>query len=161
MNQPTNQDRFSPPWLLIVGLLLGGSLIVFMTWDSISGSFKQDRRGAVSSNLIVHLTNDNWQQEVVESKIPVLVDFTADWCGPCKNFAPVIDRLAERYQGKLKVASFDVGDTSFHKARKQAAQYGIDGIPCVMIFKGGDEPRFQKGGPSEAELIRAIDRVLQ
>jgi thioredoxin 1 len=158
MNQPTNPERASPPLLLVVGLLLGGALVVFTAWDAIAQFFGKDPAGSIH---VVKLTNDNWQKEVLESSIPVVVDFTAAWCGPCKALAPTIDKLADRYQGKIKVGKFDVGDNMFNNATKLAAEYGIKGVPHVLMFKGG-EAHFQfEGGGSEAELAKAIDRLLQ
>ena len=159
MNQPANPSSPSPPWLLIIGLLAGGGLLVFMAWDSIFATVKKDtQRGSVN---LVHLTNANWQKEVIESDIPVLVDFSAEWCGPCHQLAPTINTLADRYKGKVKVAKFDVGDQSFNKGTKLRQQYHIDGIPCVIVFKGG-EARFQsKGGTNESELVSVIERILQ
>jgi thioredoxin 1 len=158
MSQPTNPERASPSLLLVGGLLLGGALVVFTAWDAIAQFFG---KGPAGSANVVKLTNDNWQKEVVESSIPVVVDFTAAWCGPCKALAPTIDKLADRYQGKIKVGKFDVGDNMFNKATKLASEYGITGVPHVLMLKGG-EARFQfEGGGSEAELAKAIDRLLQ
>ena len=157
MNQPTNPERASPSLLLVGGLLLGGALVVFTAWDAITQFFGKDPAGSAH---VVKLTNDNWQKEVVESSIPVVVDFTAAWCGPCKALAPTIDKLADRFQGKIKVGKFDVGDNTFNKATKLAVEYGITGVPHVLIFKGG-EARFQfEGGGSETELAKAIETVL-
>ena len=157
MNQPTNPEPASPSLLLIGGLLLGAALVVFTAWDAIAQFFGKEHAGSAH---VVKLSNDNWEKEVVESSIPVVVDFTATWCAPCKALAPTIDKLADRYQGKVKVAKFDVGDNTFNKATKLAAAYGITGVPHVLIFKGG-EPHFQfEGGGSEAELAKAIETVL-
>jgi thioredoxin 1 len=163
MNPPPNIERVSPPWLLIIGLLLGGSLLVFMAWDSISGSFHPAGNSGPGSPHVVHLTEANWEKEVVQSKVPVLVDFTAKWCGPCQMLAPTIDKLADRYQGKVKIAKFDVGNQQFDKGGKMMAQYGLErAIPHVMLFKNG-EPRaqFPGGQTREAEFAAAIDRLLQ
>jgi thioredoxin len=156
MNQPTDQAGASGPWLLIIGLLLGAGLLVFMTWDGLTHSNR-----AKSSELVVAITEANWEKEVLDSDIPVVVDFSASWCGPCHAFAPTLDRIAERYQGKVKVGKLDVGDQSFNKAPNLKVQYNINGIPNIMIFKGGELRKQFAGGPSEAVLARAIDSVLK
>ena len=154
MNNPsTNGQR--APWLLIIGLLLGGGLLVFMSW----GSLAPDAPPGESKHL-VKLTVANWQSEVVDSDVPVLVDFTAEWCGPCKKFAPTVNKLADRYQGKVKIAKFDVGNNSFDKGGEVASKYQIRSIPFILIFKGG-QPHFTfMGGRSEAELVSALDSLL-
>jgi thioredoxin 1 len=158
MNQPTDQAGASGPWLLITGLLLGAGLLVFMTWDSLTHSSKDHAR---TSEHVVELTEANWEKEVLDSDLPVFVDFSAAWCPPCQAFAPTLDKLAERYKGKVKVGTLDVGDHSFNRAKKLAAQYDIKGIPNIMIFKRGELLFQSAGAPSEAELVRAIDAVLQ
>ena len=135
---------------------------MFMAWDSISASFTKTGSSGPGGTHIVHLTSATWEKEVIQSKIPVLVDFTGEWCGPCKLLAPTIDKLADRYQGKVKVAKFDVGSTKFEKAKGLVEQYRIEGIPHVILFKDG-EPRTQFSGSQtkEAEFAKAIDRLLQ
>ena len=158
MTQPTTQDSFSPPWFLIVGLLAGVAFVAFIIWDSAGPTQKKN-----ANPNVVELTQANWQKEVVESKIPVFVDFTASWCPPCRAFAPTVDKLAEQYKGKAKIAKFDMGDKSFSNGRKLAEKYGIDGIPHLMIFKGGDEPLAQFRGISdttEMEITQALDKIL-
>ena len=159
MNQPTTQPSYSPPWLLIVGLVLGVSFIAYIMWDTFVPS--SPKGSQTRSANVVELTSDTWQKEVIESKVPVVVDFTAKWCPPCQAFAPTLDKVADQYKGKVKVAKFDVGDHSFNKATKLAGEYGISGIPHIMIFKDGEPRRQFTGITSEVELTRAIERVLQ
>jgi thioredoxin 1 len=150
MNPPATQNGASPPWLFLGGLLLGALLLGFMVWDSIPPS-----KNASSAN-VVELTAENWEKEVVESKVPVVVDFWAPWCGPCKVFAPTIDKLADRYVGKVKVGKLNIDN-----ANKIAEAYGITTIPCTLIFHGGKEPVDSFSGvQSEAKLVKAIDKAL-
>ena len=79
------------------------------------------------------LTSENFDQEVLKSDIPVLVDFFATWCGPCKMIAPTIDQLAGEYEGKVKVGKLDVD-----QARDIASEYGIMSVPTLLIFKNGE-----------------------
>jgi thioredoxin 1 len=149
----------STPWFLIVGLLAGAGFVGYIVWDSARSSAKKG--GIATSEHVVELTLDNWQQEVVESKVPVFVDFTAKWCPPCKAFAPTVNRLAERYQGKIKVAKFDVGDHGFDMAGDLPKKYGFSGVPQIMLFDGGEKPLFQQGGgESENVLARRFDKLL-
>lgn len=111
----------------------------------------------MSSPNVVELTSANWDQEVTKSELPVLVDFWAPWCGPCRQLAPIIDRIADQYVGKLKVGKLNTDDN-----QELAIKYGISGIPQVLIFKGGDQPRERVVGLTpEANLVKVINRVLE
>jgi thioredoxin 1 len=109
------------------------------------------------ANQNVHqFTQDNWQKEVVESAVPVLVDFWAPWCGPCRQLAPTIDRIADQFAGKVKVGKVNVDDN-----QDLAVKYGINNIPRVYLFKGGEMPQRQLVGMQpESTLVKMINEVL-
>jgi thioredoxin 1 len=111
----------------------------------------------MASKNVMELTTANWEQEVVKSDVPVLVDFWAPWCGPCRALAPTIDRIAEQFAGRVKVGKLNTDDNS-----DVAIRYGITSIPQVLIFKGGDQPREKVVGLTpEPALVKAINRVLE
>jgi thioredoxin 1 len=111
----------------------------------------------MASENVVTLTSDNWEEEVVKSDKPVLVDFWAVWCGPCRQLAPTIDKIANDFAGKVKVAKLNTED-----ARDIATRYRISAIPQIMVFKGGDQPveRPSPGVKAEAEIVKMLNRVL-
>ena len=104
---------------------------------------------------IVELSDANFDQEVLKSEQPVLVDFWAAWCGPCKALAPTVDEVATQYAGKLKVAKMDVD-------RNQATpmRYGIRGIPALLLFKGGKVADQIVGYVPKDTIDRSLSRVL-
>ena len=111
----------------------------------------------MASANVVELTAANWDKEVVQSEKPVLVDFWAVWCGPCRALAPTIDRLADQFAGKVKVGKLNTDDSP-----DIAVRYGISSIPQVMIFKGSDQPVERTVGVQpEASLVKMINRVLE
>jgi thioredoxin 1 len=110
----------------------------------------------MASDNIVELTKDNWQQEVLDSDVPVLVDFWAPWCGPCRALGPTIDKLADKYAGKVKVGKLNTDDSP-----EIAVQYAISGIPQLLLFQGGGEPKERLVGlQSEGVLVKMLDRSL-
>ncbi|MBI4395281.1 MAG: thioredoxin [Candidatus Omnitrophica bacterium] len=101
------------------------------------------------------LTDGNFKSEVLDSKIPVLVDFWAEWCAPCRMVAPVVEKIAKQYAGRLKVGKVNVDDNA-----QTPAQYGIQGIPTLILFKGGQVVNQLVGFQSEQKLKSAIDSIL-
>ena len=104
---------------------------------------------------VVEFSSGNFEQEVMKSPIPVLVDLWAAWCGPCRMVAPVVEELAGTYQGKVKVGKLNVDD---HPA--VAARFRIMNIPTLLLFKGGQEADRIVGVVPKEELTRRIERVL-
>ena len=102
-------------------------------------------------------TADGWEREVLQSEQPVLVDFWAPWCGPCKALSPIIDRLADQFEGRVKIGKVNVED---HPS--VATEYAVSALPRILIFKGGRKPVRQIAGvPSERELAKALTSVLE
>jgi thioredoxin 1 len=108
----------------------------------------------VSKN-ISHITDDSFEAEVLKSDTPVLVDYWAEWCGPCKMIAPILDQIADEYAGKLKVAKLNIDDNP-----ATPPKYGIRGIPTLMIFKDGDVAAQKVGAVSKSQLTAFIDDSL-
>ena len=107
------------------------------------------------SSDIVYLTDDSFEQEVLQSEIPVLVDYWAEWCGPCKMIAPILDEIVGEYAGKLKVAKLNIDENS-----ATPPKYGIRGIPTLMIFKDGDVEATKVGALSKSQMTAFIDSSL-
>ena len=105
-----------------------------------------------STNTLV-VTDENFEQEVLQSDIPVLVDFWADWCGPCKIVGPTIDALASEYYGRVKVAKVNVDDNP-----ELTGQFGIRGIPTLILFKDGEPAETVVGAVTKSALAEVIDR---
>ncbi len=106
-----------------------------------------------SANISI-LTADSFGKEVLESQTPTLVDFWAEWCGPCKMLAPVLDELATEYAGKVTIAKVNIDD---HPAI--AAQYGVRAIPTLLVFKGGQVVEQMVGARSKRDLKASLDKA--
>ena len=104
------------------------------------------------SELIQHVTDDTFEPEVLKSDLPVLVDYWAEWCGPCKAIAPILEEVAKQYSGKLKIAKLDV-DANTEVPKK----FNIRGIPTLMIFKNGNMEAMKVGALSKSQLTAFLD----
>ena len=107
------------------------------------------------SEHIVYVTDDSFEDEVLKSEQPVLVDYWAEWCGPCKMIAPILDEIAGEYVGKLKIAKLNIDENPGTPPR-----YGIRGIPTLMLFKGGNVEATKVGAVSKSQLTAFIDSNL-
>ncbi|HMU90452.1 MAG TPA: thioredoxin TrxA [Pseudomonadales bacterium] len=107
------------------------------------------------SDAIVHVSDETFEQEVLKSPTPVLVDYWAAWCGPCRMIAPVLDELADDYNGRVKVCKVDIDQNEMTPAK-----YGVRGIPTLMLFKNGQVEATRVGAMSKSELTTFIDSNL-
>ena len=110
-----------------------------------------------SENVIV-VSAENFDSEVLQSDVPVLVDFWAPWCGPCKMLGPVIDQLADEYAGKAKVAKVDI--ESDEATKQLAMTQGVTSIPALMVFKEGEKVASEVGAQGKPKLAELIDNAL-
>ena len=104
------------------------------------------------SEHIKHVTDDSFEADVLKSTVPVLVDYWAEWCGPCKAIAPLLDEVAREYSGKITVAKVNVDEN-----QQIPQKYGIRGIPTLMLFKGGNIEATKVGALSKSQLSAFLD----
>ncbi|MBS0317445.1 MAG: thioredoxin TrxA [Proteobacteria bacterium] len=109
----------------------------------------------MASELIKHISDATFEADVLKSDKPVLVDYWAEWCGPCKAIAPILDELSASYQGKLQIAKLNVDEN-----RDIPAKFGIRGIPTLMMFKDGQLAATKVGAMSKAQMTAFIDQHL-
>ena len=100
---------------------------------------------------IREFTHENFDHEVLKSDLPVLVDFTATWCGPCKALAPIVEKIADEFEGKVKVGKLDIDDSP-----AVATKFGIRGVPTVVVFKGGKEAARHVGVTNKETLVKLL-----
>jgi len=117
--------------------------------------FNVHKEKAMASDLIKHITDTSFDADVLQSSQPVVVDFWAEWCGPCKMIAPILDEVAGAYEGKLQVTKMNVDEN-----RDIPAKFGIRGIPTLMIFKDGQLAATKVGAMSKSQLTAFIDQQL-
>jgi thioredoxin 1 len=110
------------------------------------------KRGRRVSEKIIHITDATFELEVLQSQTPVLVDYWAEWCGPCKMIAPALDQIASEYAGRLKVAKLNIDEN-----QSTPPKYGIRGIPTLMLFKNGNLEATKVGALSKSQLAAFID----
>jgi len=107
------------------------------------------------SEHIVHISDESFEEEVLQSERPVLIDYWAEWCGPCKMIAPVLDEIATEYSDRLKVVKLNIDDNP-----QTPPKYGIRGIPTLMVFKNGQVEATKVGAVSKAQLTAFLDDSL-
>ena len=109
----------------------------------------------MAEHHIVHISDESFEEEVLQSERPVLIDYWAEWCGPCKMIAPVLDEIATEYSDRLKVVKLNIDDNP-----QTPPKYGIRGIPTLMVFKNGQVEATKVGAVSKAQLTAFLDDSL-
>lgn len=104
---------------------------------------------------LVKITDQNFQSEVLESKVPVLVDFSAVWCGPCKSLAPIVEELAREYAGQIKIGKLDIDED-----RETPTKYDVMGVPTLLFFKGGEVQGQMVGFRPKGPIKEQLDALL-
>ena len=107
------------------------------------------------SDLITHVNDDAFEQQVLKSETPVLLDFWAEWCSPCKAMSPMLDELAKQYEGKLRIVKVNIDHN-----QQTPRTYGVRGIPTLMVFKNGKVEATQIGAVSKGHLTQMIDKAI-
>ena len=109
----------------------------------------------MASDLIKHISDASFESDVLQADKPVLVDYWAEWCGPCKMIAPILDEVSQSYKDKLQIAKMNVDEN-----REIPAKFGIRGIPTLMLFKNGELAATKVGAMSKAQLTAFLDQQL-
>jgi thioredoxin 1 len=109
----------------------------------------------VSGNSILHTSDASFEQDVLKSDVPVLLDFWAEWCGPCKAIAPILDEIAAEYDGRVRIAKLNIDEN-----RQTPLKYGVRGIPTLILFKNGAPEAQQVGLVAKSKLAALLDQHL-
>jgi thioredoxin 1 len=132
-----------------------GGFLVSVTMPPTLAVSQTPRGITMASALIKHVTDATFEADVLKAAQPILVDYWAEWCGPCKMIAPILDEVSTAYEGKLQIAKMNVDEN-----REIPAKFGIRGIPTLMLFKDGQLAATKVGALSKAQLVAFIDQQL-